>query len=147
MSDNQEILNISELYGYNGKDLPDSAYPICYHDIARAQKTDAQLKQKLVSHKYYTLNTFRGGYQNHRLICRNSKICLPVVLQKKTVDWYHKMLCHLPSVNIFTEKAFTKQSTTCVRSSQLAKDQKQLIRNMASCHQNRLKQILGTRYL
>ena len=59
MSDNQEILNISELYGYDYKDLPDSAYPICYHDIAKAQETDAKLQQKLVSHKYYTLDTFR----------------------------------------------------------------------------------------
>ena len=38
MSDNQEILNISELYGYDGEDLPDRAYPICYHDISKAQK-------------------------------------------------------------------------------------------------------------
>ena len=30
MSDNQDILNISELYGYNNKDLPDTAYPIHY---------------------------------------------------------------------------------------------------------------------
>ena len=45
-SENQEILNISELYGYNDKDMPDSAYPICYHDIAKAQETDAKLKQK-----------------------------------------------------------------------------------------------------
>ena len=28
MSDNQDILNISELYGYNEVDLHDSAYPI-----------------------------------------------------------------------------------------------------------------------
>ena len=28
MSDNQEILNIYELYGYDDTDLPDSAYPI-----------------------------------------------------------------------------------------------------------------------
>ena len=34
ISDNQEILNISELYGYDDKDLPDTAYTICYHDIA-----------------------------------------------------------------------------------------------------------------
>ena len=34
MSDNQEILNISEIYCYDDKDLPDSAYPIRYHDIA-----------------------------------------------------------------------------------------------------------------
>ena len=36
MSDNQEILNISELYGYNDEDLPDSAYSIRYQDIAKA---------------------------------------------------------------------------------------------------------------
>ena len=37
MSDNQDILNIYELYGYDDKDLPDSAYPISYLDIAIAQ--------------------------------------------------------------------------------------------------------------
>ena len=60
-SPNQKILKISELYGYDDEDLPDSAYPICYHDIAKAQETDAKLQQKLVSHKDYTLDTFRGG--------------------------------------------------------------------------------------
>ena len=93
MSDNQDILNISELYGYNDKDLPDSAYSIRYQDIPKAQKTDAKLKQKLVSHKYYALNTFCGGDQKHRLIFRNIKICLPAAIHKKTVDWYHDMLC------------------------------------------------------
>ena len=87
MSDNQDILNISELYGCNDEDLPNSVYPICYHDIAKAQKTDAKLQQKLVSHRYYTLDTFCGGDKNHRLILRNCKICLPTALQKKTVDW------------------------------------------------------------
>ena len=69
MSDNKEILNISEIYGYDDKDLPDSAYSIRYHDIAKAQETDAKLKQKLVSHKDYILDTFCGGNQNHLLIC------------------------------------------------------------------------------
>ena len=81
MSDNQDILNISELYGYNNKDLPDSAYPIRYHDIAKAQETDTKLQQKLVSHRDYTLDTFHGGDKDHRLIFRNNKICLPVALQ------------------------------------------------------------------
>ena len=63
--------------------MPDSAYPIRYHDISKAQETDAKLKQKLVSHKDYTLNIFRGGNKDHRLICRNNKICLPTELQKK----------------------------------------------------------------
>ena len=94
MSDNQEILNISELYGYDNEDLPKSAYPINYHDIAKAQETDAKLKQKLVSHKDYILDTFCGGDKDHRLIFRNNKICLPTALQKKTVEWYHEMLCH-----------------------------------------------------
>ena len=94
MSDNQEIFNISELYGYNDEDLPDSAYPICYHNIAKAQKTDAKLQKKPVSHNDYTLDTFRGGDQNHRLILGNNKICLLTALQKKTVDWYHNIICH-----------------------------------------------------
>ena len=85
-SDNQEILNISELFGYDDEDLPDSAYPIRYHDISKAQETDAKLQKKLVSHRDYTLNTFRGGDKDHRLIFRNNKICLPMALQKKTVD-------------------------------------------------------------
>ena len=59
LSENQEILNISYLYGYNGADLPDIAYPIFYHNIAKAQKTDARIKQKLIPHKDYTIDTFR----------------------------------------------------------------------------------------
>ena len=39
MSDNQDILNISEIYGYDDADLPDSAYPICYHNISKVQNT------------------------------------------------------------------------------------------------------------
>ena len=62
-SPNQEILNISELYAYNDKDLPDSAYPIRYHEIAKAQETDAKLQQKLVSHKDYTLRHLSLGRQ------------------------------------------------------------------------------------
>ena len=61
MSDNQDILKISELYGYNDVDLPDSAYPIRYRDISKSQKIDAKLKQKPVSHKDYTLNTLSWG--------------------------------------------------------------------------------------
>ena len=56
MSDNQEILNIFEIYGYDDNYLPDSAYPIRYHNIAK----DAKLQQKLVSHKDYTLDPLVG---------------------------------------------------------------------------------------
>ena len=33
MNYNQDIINISELYGYDDDDLPDSDYPIRYRDI------------------------------------------------------------------------------------------------------------------
>ena len=85
-SPNQEILNISEFYGYDDKDMSDSAYPIRYHNISKAQETDAKLQQKLVSHKEYNLDTFCGGHKDHRLIFRNNKICLPKALQKKALD-------------------------------------------------------------
>ena len=94
MSDNQDILNISEIYGYDNYYLTGSAYPIHYHYISKAQKTDSKLQQKLVSHKDYTLDTFHGGDQNHRLIFQNRNICLTTALQKKNVDWYHDMICH-----------------------------------------------------
>ena len=51
MSGFQDILNITELYCYNDADLPDIAYPICYHGISKSQKTNAKLNQKIVSHK------------------------------------------------------------------------------------------------
>ena len=35
-SPNQEIINISELYGYDDEDFPDSSYPIRYQNIAKA---------------------------------------------------------------------------------------------------------------
>ena len=36
ISDNKEILNISELYDYDDADLHDIAYSIHYHNIAKA---------------------------------------------------------------------------------------------------------------
>ena len=74
MNNNQDILNISDIYGYDDNDLHDSTYPIRYRDIAKAQKTDAKTQQKLFSHKDYTLDNFRGGDQNHRLIFQNRSI-------------------------------------------------------------------------
>ena len=94
MNNNQEILNISDLYGYDDNDMPDSDYPIRYRNISKAQKTDTKLQQEIVSNKDYTHNTFLEGDQNYRLIFRNSNICLPTALQMKTVDWYHEILSH-----------------------------------------------------
>ena len=150
----RKILVILAIEFRDVEDLPDSAYPICYHDIAKAQETDAKLQQKLVSHKDYTLDTFRGGDKDHRLICRNNKTCLPTALQKKTIEWYHEMLCHPGETRTehtlcqhFDWRALRTTVHDVCRSVQLAREKKGKIRNMANCHLNRLKQIPGTLYV
>ena len=120
-SDNQDVLNISELYGYDDEDLPDSAYPIRYHNIAKAQKT-------LVS--YAKIEKYAYLQEYIRKLYIGITICSIIRDRLKQ---------SIPSVNILNGKAFTQQSTTCVRHSQHAKKQKQLFRNMANCHLNRLK--------
>ena len=68
ISDNKDILNISELFCYDDKDLTGSAYPIFNQYIAKSQETDDKLNQNLVSHKDYTRDTFYGSNQNHCLL-------------------------------------------------------------------------------
>ena len=60
MDENLEILNISELYGYDDDDLPDGAYPIRYRNIAKSQKPDAKIQQKLVHINTIASTTFVG---------------------------------------------------------------------------------------
>ena len=50
--------------------------------------------KKCRGYSLYVRLPFVGAIKDHRLICQNNKICLPKALQKKTVDWYHDMLCH-----------------------------------------------------
>jgi predicted aspartyl protease len=94
IDDKREIFNISECFGFDDEDLPASAFPIRYRDIAKAQKADPSLQKKLASHKDYSTATFRGGDKSHELICHNTKIAIPLPLQQRIVDWYHETLCH-----------------------------------------------------
>ena len=82
MSDNQEILNISELYGYDDEDLPDSAYPIRYHNIAKAQKTDAkQWSQEVVGQEVLLgYPDFNAPFEIHN---DASKLKLGAVISQK----------------------------------------------------------------
>jgi hypothetical protein len=92
--DEQEIFNVSECFGYDDDDLPPSSHPMRCEEIAKAQLDDPALQTKLRIHKGHTENVFRGGDKDHKLICRNSKTCLPQALQQKTTDWCHETLCH-----------------------------------------------------
>ena len=94
IDDKREIFNLSESFGFDDSDLPATAYPLRYCDIAKTQKSHPPLIKKLASHKNYSKTTFRGGDKPHNLICHNGKISLPPSLQQRTVDWYHNTLCH-----------------------------------------------------
>ena len=95
MDENSEILNIAECFGYDDEDLPESAFPVRYYDIAKMQSKDKKLQQKLSStDESYAESTFRGGDKSHDLICHNNKIVIPKDLQQRLVDWYHEMLLH-----------------------------------------------------
>ena len=53
--------NNRSVEGVRSEERRVGTFPICYQDISKAQETDTKLKQKLVSHKDYTLDIFRGG--------------------------------------------------------------------------------------
>ena len=99
MDNQQEIFNITEAIGYDDDDLPPGAFPIQYSLIGKEQQKDSNLQAKLTFHKKrknnpYTYNIFRGGEKDHKLLCKNSKIVIPQVLQERIVHWYHNTLCH-----------------------------------------------------
>ncbi len=84
IDDKREIFNLSKSFGFDDSDLPATAYPLRYCDIAEAQKTHPPLLKKLASHRNYSKTTFRGGDKPHQLICHNGKISLPLSLQQRT---------------------------------------------------------------
>jgi hypothetical protein len=71
--DGREIFNISEYFGFDNKDLPNSMFTLHYHNIAEAQRDNPALQQKLASHKDYSIAAFCGGNKAHNLICHNKK--------------------------------------------------------------------------
>jgi hypothetical protein len=65
IEDDREIFNISECFGFDDDDLPESAFPVRYRDIVKAQKATPALQIKLASHKDYDKTTFRGRHNTH----------------------------------------------------------------------------------
>ena len=89
--------SLNELFGAEDErfDLPPDAYPLRFHTIDKAQREDPDIISALKkdSSKLY-LKTFHGGGKNRDLVCYKDKILMPKLLQKRTVQWYHDMLCH-----------------------------------------------------
>jgi hypothetical protein len=61
IEDDQEIFNISEYFGYDDDDLPPSSFPLWYKDIAKAQRANPALLQKLKNKSSYNETAYRGG--------------------------------------------------------------------------------------
>ena len=96
------VEEMSDLFCYKTeKQAIQSSNPITYKDLKLHQQVD-QVLQKMLSYPDSILETknFHGGGKTYQLIVMRKetngkqKICVPKILQKKTINWYHKMLCH-----------------------------------------------------
>jgi hypothetical protein len=94
MNDPKEVFNVSEAFSYDDDNLPTDTFPMKYRNIAKVQKKDKALLQKLLSHDDYQEIPFRVGDKHHNLICQIGKIVIPKSVQKWPINCYHEMLCH-----------------------------------------------------
>ena len=76
------------------EELNDDAFALTYKTIAAEQQQDKLLIDKVKTDSNYTVKTFHGGGKKRSLITHKDKIVLPVSLQQRTINWYHKILCH-----------------------------------------------------
>ena len=88
---------LQELFGVedDAADLPPGAYPLKFKTIDLAQQQDKKLMSLLKKdNSSLHLKNFHGGGKSIDLVCYKGKIVMPEALQKRTVKWYHDILCH-----------------------------------------------------
>ncbi len=95
----------SELYAFDDEDLPETAFPLSYAFLGKAQSTNVViLKEMAKSKSLYSIRPFTGAGKTRELICYNGKIVVPKNLQPRVIQWYHDYLGHFakkPLVNTF----------------------------------------------
>ena len=69
-------------------------YPISYAQIEYEQKRDIELQEIAIRSALYDKEVRKHSDKTYELITRNGKIVVPVVLQKRTIEWYHGVLMH-----------------------------------------------------
>jgi Integrase zinc binding domain len=89
-----DLETLADCYGLDDDELPEDAFPLRYKHISRVQKQDKKLLSQVKKDRHYHLKTFCGGDKSRTLICRDEKIVIPQELQRRTVEWYHVLLCH-----------------------------------------------------
>ena len=89
----------SELYAFDTEDLPETAIPLSYAFLGKAQSKDmAILKETKKTKSLNSIQPFSGGCKTRELICYNGKIVVPKKLQQRVIQWYHDYLGH-PGIN------------------------------------------------
>jgi hypothetical protein len=87
------IEQILELYANDDDKFPNT-YPLSYAEISHEQQKDKDLKKLAKGNARYQIQERQFSGQTYQLVVRENKIVLPKPLQKKAVEWYHKILCH-----------------------------------------------------
>jgi hypothetical protein len=67
----------------------DVMYPLTVKEIAQAQEDDAVLKKLCKTDKYSTQLV-----KDTQVLCKDDKMVIPKVLQRRAVCWYHHYLQH-----------------------------------------------------
>ena len=105
VSEQMTIEQMSDIFCYKLEkqemEKSNDSNPITYKDLKLHQQAD-QVLQKMLSYPASILETknFHGGGKTYKLIVTKKrsnikqKICVPKTLQKRTIVWYHEMLCH-----------------------------------------------------
>jgi hypothetical protein len=89
----------SELYAFHDEDLPETAFPLSYAFLGKAQSTDVAILNETANTKsLYSIQPFTGAGKGSELICYDGKIVVPKKLQARVIRWYHDYLGH-PSIN------------------------------------------------
>ena len=95
------VEEMSDLFYYDQlKEKEQITTPINYKEIEKHQRLDEILKQMLQTpHTELEMQNFHGGGKTFKLIIKKTKtgrrkICIPKTLQKRTIEWFHEMLCH-----------------------------------------------------
>ena len=92
----------SNCYCYAKEEQTYNSCPLSFQQLEKDQKTDKQLMTILsIGKSTYQNHSFHGGI-TRQLICQNSKIVVPTLLQMHVISWYHMVLCH-PGMNKIEE--------------------------------------------
>jgi hypothetical protein len=90
----------SELYAFDDEDWPETAFPLSYAFLGKAQSTDiATLTERAKTKSLYSIRPFTGAGKTRELICYSGKVMVPRKLQPRVIRWYHGYLGHDPSIN------------------------------------------------